>query len=82
MYCRNAKAYISAKKSPNNSKKVLDDKVGSKSGIIYDSDKSAIVSSYSNKVSDDINIMVEQIQTIQNDISKLAGRPISLVGSK
>jgi len=34
----------------------------------------------SNKVSDDINEMVEQIQAIQLDISELAGRPISLVG--
>jgi len=40
----------------------------------------AAVSNMSNKVSDDINEMVEQIQAIQIDISELAGRPISLVG--
>ena len=50
--------------------------------FVGDADKSAVLSSYSNKVSDDINEMVEQIQAIQNDISELAGRPISLVGSK
>ncbi|XP_023345645.1 uncharacterized protein LOC111714717 [Eurytemora carolleeae] len=32
----------------------------------------------STRVSEDINEMVEQIQSIQNDISELAGRPISL----
>jgi hypothetical protein len=42
---------------------------------------SGAVSSMSNKVSDDINEMVEQIQAIQIDISELAGRPISLVGT-
>ena len=62
--------------------KVFDDKDESKSAMIYERDKSVIVSSYSNKVSDDINEMVEQIQAIQNDISELAGRPISLAGSK
>jgi len=62
--------------------KVFEDKDESKSAMIYERDKSVIVSSYSNKVSDDINEMVEQIQAIQNDISELAGRPISLAGSK
>jgi len=70
------------RKSPSASTKVLEDNSESKSSLIYDADKSAILSSYSNKVSDDINEMVEQIQAIQNDISELAGRPISLVGSK
>jgi len=43
-------------------------------------DQDAAISTLSNKVSDDINQMVEQIQAIQHDISELAGRPISLVG--
>ena len=73
---------LSRKSLDANNTKVSEDKGDSKSSLIYDSDKSAIVSSYSNKVSDDINEMVEQIQAIQNDISELAGRPISLVGSK
>ena len=60
---------------------VLEDKDKCKSAIIYDRGKSGIVSSHSNIVSDDINDMVEQIQAIQNDISELAGRPISLAGS-
>ena len=60
---------------------MLEDKDESKSAIIYERDKSGIVSSHSNIVSDDINDMVEQIQAIQNDISELAGRPISLAGS-
>ena len=60
---------------------MLEDKDESKSAIIYERDKSGIVSSHSNIVSDDINAMVEQIQAIQNDISELAGRPISLAGS-
>jgi len=71
-----------SRKSASAKTKVLEDKSGSKSSLIYDADKSAVLSSYSNKVSDDINEMVEQIQAIQNDISELAGRPISLVGSK
>jgi len=71
-----------SRKSSNTNTKVSEDKGESKSSLIYDTDKSAILSSYSNKVSDDINEMVEQIQAIQNDISELAGRPISLVGSK
>ena len=71
-----------SRKSSSPNTKVLEDKSESKSSLIYDTDKSAIVSSYSNKVSDDINEMVEQIQAIQNDISELAGRPISLIGSK
>merc|ERR1719186_297368 len=71
-----------SRKSSSPNAKVLEDKSESKSSLIYDTDKSAIVSSYSNKVSDDINEMVEQIQAIQNDISELAGRPISLIGSK
>jgi len=73
---------LSRKSVDSNNTKVSEDKGDTKSSLIYDSDKSAIVSSYSNKVSDDINEMVEQIQAIQNDISELAGRPISLVGSK
>jgi len=71
-----------SRKSSNTNTKVSEDKGESESSLIYDTDKSAILSSYSNKVSDDINEMVEQIQAIQNDISELAGRPISLVGSK
>ena len=46
----------------------------SKSSIVYDCDKS-----YDDRVSEDINDMVEQIQAIQHDISELAGRPISLI---
>ena len=52
-------------------------KKGSKSNLIYDCDKS-----YNDRVSEDINDMVEQIQAIQNDISELAGRPISLINYK
>ena len=50
------------------------DQQGSKSNLIFDCDKN-----YQDRVSDDINDMVEQIQAIQNDISELAGRPISLI---
>eukprot|EP00090_Calanus_glacialis_P005362 TRINITY_DN14165_c0_g1_i4.p1 TRINITY_DN14165_c0_g1~~TRINITY_DN14165_c0_g1_i4.p1 ORF type:complete len:178 (-),score=25.17 TRINITY_DN14165_c0_g1_i4:738-1271(-) len=71
-----------SRKSSSANTKVSEDKGESESSLIYDTDKSAILSSYSNKVSDDINEMVEQIQAIQNDISELAGRPISLIGSK
>ena len=46
----------------------------SKSNIVYDCDKS-----YDDRVSEDINDMVEQIQAIHHDISELAGRPISLI---
>ena len=49
----------------------------SKSNLIHDCDKS-----YNDRVSEDINDMVEQIQAIQNDISELAGRPISLYDYK
>jgi len=73
----------SSRRSLNAKKeKVFEDKDESKSAMVCERDKSVIVSSYSNKVSDDINEMVEQIQAIQNDISELAGRPISLAGSK
>jgi len=34
------------------------------------------------RVSEDINDMVEQIHAIQQDISELAGRPISLIDYK
>ena len=49
----------------------------SNSNLIYDCDKG-----YNDRVSEDINDMVEQIQAIQNDISELAGRPISLIDYK
>ena len=68
--------------SPAFSRKSLDAK---NTKVLEDKDEGngdIRVSNYSNKVSDDINDMVEQIQAIQNDISELAGRPISLLGSK
>ena len=52
------------------------------SNLVYDCDKSFQVANDSSRVSEDINDMVEQIQAIQNDISELAGRPISLIDYK
>ena len=51
------------------------------SNLVYDCDKSYGAAGDS-RVSEDINDMVEQIQAIQNDISELAGRPISLIDYK
>ena len=51
------------------------------SNLVYDCDKSYGAAADS-RVSEDINDMVEQIQAIQNDISELAGRPISLIDYK
>ena len=66
---KSSKANIQVKTSEAGS-----DQQGSKSNLIFDCDKN-----YQDRVSDDINDMVEQIQAIQNDISELAGRPISLI---
>ena len=66
---------LSRKSSRTNIKSSEEKK--SNSNLIYDCDKG-----YNDRVSEDINDMVEQIQAIQNDISELAGRPISLIDYK
>ena len=66
---------LSRKSSRTNVKSSEEKK--SNSNLIYDCDKG-----YNDRVSEDINDMVEQIQAIQNDISELAGRPISLIDYK
>ena len=48
---------------------------------VSEDNNSDVISNLSTRVSEDINEMVEQIQAIQDDISELAGRPISLYGN-
>ena len=58
---------------------------GSKSSLVFDCDRSYAEKDNENendRVSEDINDMVEQIHAIQQDISQLAGRPISLIDYK
>ena len=68
---------LSRKSSKTNIKSSEGFGKNSKSNLTYNCDKG-----YNDRVSEDINDMVEQIQAIQNDISELAGRPISLIDYK
>ena len=54
---------------------------GSKAGLGFDCDRT-YTENEADRVSEDINDMVEQIHAIQQDISQLAGRPISLIDYK
>ena len=54
---------------------------GSKPGLGFDCDRT-YTENEADRVSEDINDMVEQIHAIQQDISELAGRPISLIDYK
>ena len=60
---------------------------GSKTSLAFDcdrtyNDKEPHNDNDNDRVREDINDMVEQIHAIQQDISELAGRPISLIDYK
>ena len=54
---------------------------GSNTSLAFDCDRK-YNDNDNDRVSEDINDMVEQIHAIQQDISELAGRPISLIDYK